>query len=325
MAARAFSDANNRLVFETTLRCVQEMVAAWEGQAAVAAASAGDREELEVEVLQDVTQMALAVITAAAFGFPIHAAYGKEAHTQPVVVEGKSQQQQHRQRYKLSFTRCMELVSQRTLAKVLLPAWALSLPVCGLREVGVAYRVRGRKEGRYVGRNVDVLVSVDDDQPFHFFPYHTALQEFNEHLLDVVDRERALQREERRRSAAGLGEDMSAESAGEDASALSSGPGGEKRGKGETLFSLLVQANEVWGGEEDDGVEGSGAMATRGQRLEMGELLGNAFIFLLAGAFGGTVHHWICIQPLLKHCATSFLSFMHIQGTRPPPTPCASR
>lgn len=238
VASRAFSDANNRLVFATTLRCVHEMVAAWERQAGEAAAleaaavlagagvvnveedegildvsegaggAAGggagallgwvddapsvryptDRshppnhptpktatpmsavasfpQHLDVQILEDVVQMTLAIITTAAFGFPIHAAYGTERRARndgpsgrergpsyaPITpttagagadaMEPPLSQQGKGKRYELSFTRCMEIVSARTLAKVLLPGWALRLPVFGLKEVGVAFRVR---------------------------------------------------------------------------------------------------------------------------------------------------------------------------------------
>lgn len=111
------------------------MTTAWERQRSATA------EGMEVEILHDVTQMALAIITAAAFGFPVRAAYGNERH-QPHTPE--EQAEGRGKRYELSFTRCMEVVSQRTLPKVLLPAWALRLPVFGLREVGVAYRVSER-------------------------------------------------------------------------------------------------------------------------------------------------------------------------------------
>lgn len=97
----------------------------------------------------------------------------------------------------------------------------------------------------------------------------------------MVDRERALQREERQQSrparrrlpSAAHWRDLGGEE--EDASVGLSGSG-KGRGKGETLFRLLVQANDGEEGEE-------GRVVSRGRRLEMGELLGNAFIFLLAG------------------------------------------
>ena len=122
-----------------------------------------------MEILDDVTQMTLAVITNAAFGFPIHAAYGSDRRARhehegdgpdgarprprrpsyaPITVgDGDGTDAgpaggHGKKRYELSFTRCMEVVSTRTLAKVLLPAWALRLPVGGLREVGLAFRVR---------------------------------------------------------------------------------------------------------------------------------------------------------------------------------------
>lgn len=111
--------------------------------------------------------MTLAVITNAAFGFPIHAAYGSDRRARhghegdghpdaacrprprrpsyAPITAGDSDAEPaggHGKRYELSFTRCMEVVSTRTLAKVLLPAWAFRLPVSGLREVGLAFRVR---------------------------------------------------------------------------------------------------------------------------------------------------------------------------------------
>lgn len=47
-----------------------------------------------------------------------------------------------------------------------------------------------------------------------------------------------------------------------------------------SCFAHPHQANE----EEDGGQEeGRGEMVTRGKRLDIAELLGNAFIFLLAG------------------------------------------
>jgi hypothetical protein len=215
---------------------------------------------LEVDVLEDVTQMALVIITAAAFGFPIHATYGAERHHHQEQAAASSEldddkakkaittQKQH---YQLSFTRCMEVVSQRTLAKVLLPAWALRLPVFGLSEVGLAFR------------------------------------EFNQHLLDVVDRERALQRGERRRQ-----RQLSASSAGEGKEAATEALGSVEKEKGQTLFRLLVQANEQGKDEEAEGNESKGegtavgaAVVVRGRRLDLGELLGNAFIFLLAGPY----------------------------------------
>jgi hypothetical protein len=284
VASRAFSDANNRLVFAATLRCVGEMVAAWERQQEEQAADERGQAGAEVEVLEDVTQMALAVITAAAFGFPIHAAYGAERHRQQQQEEGQQHQggqspplalalaaaaaadassgsesvdkvgaataTRQQYQYRLSFTRCMEVVSQRTLTKVLLPAWALRLPVLGLSEVGLAFR------------------------------------EFNQHLLDVVDRERALQRGERRRrrqlssSASAVAAGAAGGGGGNGEEAAASGSGLQEKEKGQTLFRLLVQANEQ-GDEEEE--EGEGGMAVRGRRLSLGELLGNAFIFLLAG------------------------------------------
>lgn len=274
-------------------------MAAWERQQA-AGAMAGEGEgkghALEIEVLDDVTQMALAIITAAAFGFPIHAAYGKErsrhrraeeegvmplppsssSSSSPPTGGGKKKKKKV---YHLSFTRCMEVVSQRTLAKVLLPAWALRLPVLGLSEVGLAFRVCA-----YMSNNCCVGAWLASDRwgmmvtnpipliPARFPPSLVPstlmfTKEFNEHLLDVVDRERALQQEERRGSAGGNGEKE----------------GGEK---GQTLFRLLVQANETEGESEgSDGGGGGAAVVARGRRLEMAELLGNAFIFLLAGAW----------------------------------------
>jgi hypothetical protein len=110
------------------------------------AAAPPSSRHLDVEVLEDVTQMTLAIITAAAFGFPIHATYGSERHAHspatPDPKEANGKEKGKEKKYQLSFTRCMEVVSQRTLTKVLLPAWALQLPVFGLREVGVAFCVR---------------------------------------------------------------------------------------------------------------------------------------------------------------------------------------
>jgi hypothetical protein len=123
------------------------------------------------------------------------------------------------------------------------------------------------------------------------------VQEFNEHLLDVFDRERALQREEKRGR---LG--LSA-SAGAGAGGVGKEKEGGAKARGPcTLFSLLVQANEQEAEAEAEG-EASGeegasarAVAARGRRLDMGELLGNSFVFLLAGPSRECVGVSVCVS-----------------------------
>ncbi|GAB5037928.1 cytochrome p450 [Nannochloropsis oceanica] len=294
VARAAFSEANNRLVFETVQACAGEMMDAWErqreGGKEKGQNEGGNNEGFRVTLMEDMTQLTLAVISQASFGLQLEAAYGKEREEKEKAEneEGRGVKGGKDGRYTMSFTKCMQMVSHHTLAKVLVPRLLFSMPFLPrLQEIARAYR------------------------------------EFDCHLLDSIDRERSrqagmeggtLMKEEGdgevaldgcRRRWGGLSrmqsfrrrKDAGGRKGGpmkkEDHMACVRSPEQKEQERQHTqrrqqnLFSLLVQAND-----KADDTAGSGEVEEEGEgkkkrgtvdRLKLQELLGNAFIFLLAG------------------------------------------
>lgn len=133
-----------------------------------------------MDVLHDITQMSLAIITRSAFGMQIDAFDEEEEESEQKQQGEKRQKKKHGAaggKYKMSFTRlvipwldiplflcsyivtlmtlsslpppplliiirCMEMVSQNTMPKIILPSWAFIFPFFNLREIGTAFKVR---------------------------------------------------------------------------------------------------------------------------------------------------------------------------------------
>lgn len=210
-ASAAFSELNNQLVFETTVATIKSMFESWDQMK-------DDNGQREVCVLADATQLTLAIISSAAFGMKIEAFGSSAEGSSP--KKGTLTETLGSSSYKLSFTRCMELVSQNTLPRVLLPKWAFKIPIFNLPEIGLAF------------------------------------EEFDRYLLERLTAVMA---------------DLSsakANSNGKEASASSSTLNRKKQ----NLLTLLAQAGMQMDAEQ-----------TEGYSLTTQEILGNAFIFMLAG------------------------------------------
>jgi hypothetical protein len=118
VARAAFNEASNRLVFETVKECVAGMAAAWERQR-----ERGGEEEFRVTVMEDIAQVTLAIVAQASFGLEVEAVYGKEREEKEKEEKGGRKEGAKEGgggdgRYTMSFTKCMEIVSQNTLVKV---------------------------------------------------------------------------------------------------------------------------------------------------------------------------------------------------------------
>eukprot|EP00624_Nannochloropsis_granulata_P006314 evm.model.NODE_46620_length_32521_cov_40.639156.6 len=123
VARAAFSEANNRLVFETVKACAGEMMDAWErqreGGKEEGGKEKGKEEGFRVTLMEDMTQLTLAVVSQASFGLQLEAAYGKEREEkEKAEKEGGRENVKEDGRYTMSFTKCMKMVSHHTLAKV---------------------------------------------------------------------------------------------------------------------------------------------------------------------------------------------------------------
>jgi len=126
VARAAFSDANNRLVFETVKECVAGMVAAWERQREGwrEGGKEGGEKEFRVTVMEDIAQVTLAIVAQASFGLQLDTAYGKEREEKEKEENGGGKEGTKEGggggdgRYTMSFTKCMKIVAQNALAKV---------------------------------------------------------------------------------------------------------------------------------------------------------------------------------------------------------------
>ena len=95
-AAAAFSDTNNKLVFQTTISTVQIMFEAW----SKTSGKFNDGQSI-VHCLHDMTQLTLSIISSAAFGMKIDS-FGSSNGDSDVV---HSMQKNQSRKFKLSFTR----------------------------------------------------------------------------------------------------------------------------------------------------------------------------------------------------------------------------
>lgn len=209
-ASAAFSELNNHLVFETSVATIRAMFESWDQ-------AQDEHGQRKVWVLADATQLTLAIIASAGFGMKIEA-FGSAAEGSSPKKSSTELGKAHN--HKLSFTRCMELVSQNTLPRVLLPRWAFKLPVFNLPEIGLAF------------------------------------EEFDRYLLELLTTMMA---------------DISTLKTSGDGKLAAVNSAALNRKK-QNLLSLLAQA----GMQTDVGNKEGYSLTTK-------EILGNAFIFMLAG------------------------------------------
>ncbi|KAJ3403799.1 hypothetical protein HDV05_007604 [Chytridiales sp. JEL 0842] len=126
-SAPSFSEKNMYLVHEETIAAMRMMFAAWESQAKTNGVDIENKGEFVVNVSRDMFHMALAVISAAAFGVRLD--WESENDIGKKIPEG----------HQMSFQQSLEIVMYRLTQWLLFPKFLFKLPIKYLRETKDGY------------------------------------------------------------------------------------------------------------------------------------------------------------------------------------------